>query len=136
MELFLLFYHNTPVCMLLKSKLGSFITEPPGCPSVSSHRLVDMFTRVLSAEKKEDVKHSFSEIRGTIRIVIATTAFGMGVDCPDIRTVIHCGLPSNVEEYVQETGRCGRDGNPSRAILYPVKGNRCAEYQLKEYITN
>ena len=50
-----------------------------------SYRLVDMFTRVLSSEKKEYVIHSFSEVGGTLRVVIATTAFGMGVDCPDIR---------------------------------------------------
>ena len=100
--------------MLLKGKLRPAITEPPGCPSVSGHRLVYRhvyYTRVLSSEKKEDFIHSFSEVGGTLRVVIATTAFGMGVDCPDIRRVIHWGLPTSVEEYVQETGRCGRGGH-------------------------
>ena len=124
------------IYMLLKGNLGPAITEPPGCPSVSGHRLVDMFTRVLSSEKKEDVIHSFSEVGGTLRVVIATTAFGMGVDCPDIRRVIHWGLPTSIEEYVQETGRCGRDGYQSTAVLYPVKGTRYAEFPVKEYINN
>ena len=46
----------------------------------------------------------------------------MGIDIPDIRQVIHWGLPSNKEEYVQETGRCGRDGEPAQAILYQGRG--------------
>ena len=66
---------------------------------------MDKFTRVSTKQKKEEVVHSFSEVDGTLRIVIATTAFGMGIDCPDIRCIIHWGVPSNKEEYVQETGR-------------------------------
>ena len=46
----------------------------------------------------------------TLRLVIATTAFGMGVDCKDIRRVTHWGYPSDKEQYIQETGRAGRDG--------------------------
>lgn len=77
-----------------------------------------MYTRVLTAEKKEEVLCTFSKSDTTLRLVIATSAFGMGVDCPDIRTVIHWGLPSTLEEYFQETGRSGRDGYPATAILY------------------
>ena len=60
---------------------------------------------------------SFKTPGSKLRIVIATIAFAMGVDCPDIRQVLHYGPPNLVEEYVQETGRTGRDGLPSKAIL-------------------
>ncbi len=73
---------------------------------------------MLSVSKKEDVLNSFTSVDNTLRLVIATTAFGLGIDCPDIRTIIHWGMPSSVEEYVQETGRSGRDGQPSQAILF------------------
>lgn len=124
------------VYMLVKGKLGSAFTEPPGCPNVAGHRLVDMYTRVLTVEKKEEVLCTFSKSDTSLRLVIATSAFGMGVDCPDIRTVVHWGLPSTLEEYVQETGRSGRDGYPATAILYRKKGGRFSNKKVKDYAEN
>ncbi len=49
---------------------------------------------------------------------MATVAFGMGLDCPNVRRIIHWGPSTDVEQYVQETGRAGRDGLPVVAILY------------------
>ncbi len=52
-----------------------------------------------------------------MRVVCATVAFGMGVDCPDVRQVVHFGAAKDIETYIQETGRGGRDGKPTLASL-------------------
>ena len=113
--------------------MGSVFTEPPNYPNVVGFRLVDMFSRVLTTAKKEEVLVSFSKKSGKLRLVIATTAFAMGVDCPDIRRIIHWGMPATLEEYVQETGRSGRDGKSSVAIVYQGIGSRHANAAALNY---
>jgi len=69
----------------------------------------------LEPETREKVQRAFQS--GELEVVVATIAFGMGIDKPDIRTVIHAGLPGTLEGYYQEIGRAGRDGHESRTYL-------------------
>ena len=69
----------------------------------------------LDAERRRRVQDGF--LSGKLEVIVATIAFGMGIDKANIRSVMHTALPGSVEAYYQEIGRAGRDGEPSRAIL-------------------
>jgi len=69
----------------------------------------------LPAAHRATVQDRF--FRGSLDVVVATSAFGMGIDKPDVRTVVHAGVPGSLDEYYQEIGRAGRDGNRADAVL-------------------
>ena len=88
----------------------------------ASNCLFAMFHAKITDVQKASILESFAKPHGFCRILFATIAFGMGVNIQDIRMVIHYGPSHNLEEYVQECGRAGRDGQPCHAVLCTFSG--------------
>jgi ATP-dependent DNA helicase RecQ len=110
--------HCTMLYRFFKHGLGKDFTFPRGSPDVSKHRLVDMFTNVTEGTVKESIISSMCNDGEILRVLICTVAFGMGLNTEGVREVIHWGISSDIESYIQETGRGGRDGLPCKAVLY------------------
>ncbi|WP_298650619.1 ATP-dependent DNA helicase RecQ, partial [uncultured Proteiniphilum sp.] len=91
----------------------------------------DFFHAGLSYEDKVSRQNAWKV--NECRVMVATNAFGMGIDKPDVRTVVHMDLPNSLEEYFQEAGRAGRDGERSYAIILYTKADSA---KLKKRITD
>lgn len=126
------------IYLFFKSRLGKESVEPVGAPDLADFRLIDLFTACTHPPVKEKILKNFSDKAGLLQVVIATVAFGMGLDCPDVRRIIHWGPSSDIETYLQETGRAGRDGLPSKAVLYvaSLRANILVEQSMKDYYRN
>ena len=128
--------HCSNLYLYFKRQLGMEFTEPPGAPDLPRFRLVDMYMSCTEQVVKEEIVRGFTH-KSTLCTLFATVAFGMGIDCPAVREVIHLGPPDDLESYVQETGRAESDGLPSIALLLLKSGsNRHINTSMLVYTQN
>lgn len=102
--------------------------------------ICQMFSASTEESVKNGIQKAFVDPNGTLRVVLATIAFGMGLDAPDVRNVIHWGPSMSIEAYLQETGRASRDGKDATAVLYfnksDIAKNSPVNDTMKQYCCN
>ena len=119
----------------LKSLLKEAFVFPRGAPEVPGNRFAEIYTRASTTGMKEQVIEAFQKESSSLRVVFATIALGMGLDVQDIQQVIHVGPSTDIEDYAQEIGHAGRNGQPAKAILI-AKYNHYSSEEMKCYVRN
>src|SRR5687767_11702771 len=117
----------------------------PAVVYAATRRQVDLATRILSSggvhavayhaglspERRARAQDAF--MKGNARVIVATNAFGMGIDKPDVRLVLHYLHSGSLEDYYQEAGRAGRDGARSHCLLLFNPADRCIHDRMREH---
>ena len=98
--------------------LGDSSYYPPGSPKLSDYRLFGMYHSKTPQHNKDVILASLTKYDGVVRVVFATMALGMGIDCVGLTQTIHYGAPRSIDDYFQECGRAGRGGQSSTSTIY------------------
>ena len=109
--------------LFMKDRMGEESTEPPGAPDLPKYRLFDMYSSCTHSQVKPLIVDEFTRENSSLQVLIATIAFGMGLNCCNVQKVIHWGPPNDTESYIQETGRGGRNGLYTEAIIHYKTAN-------------
>ena len=119
-------------------ELRDKLVEPIGIPtSLPQFRLVDTFTKSTEKFVKDIILQQATKKDLTLRVLIYTAAFGMGIDCVGVQNVIHWGPPQNIETYIQQAGRSGRNDDFSYCKLLYGKGlSRFCDKPMLTYCKN
>ena len=99
-------------------ELGDSSYWPDGAPHLSDNRLFGMFHSNTPQHNKDVIMHNLAVPDGVVRVVFATVALGMGVNFKDVNLVVHYGAPQSLDDYFQESGRCGRGGGDAKAVVF------------------
>ena len=125
---------------LVSALYGCEALTPLIAPNDGNQPICQMFSASTEEKVKNDILVAFTNPQSSLRIVVATIAFGMGIDAPNIEKILHYGPSDSIESYIQETARCGCDGRDSLAILHyrkrDITPNRTVSDTMKMYVGN
>ena len=104
------------VAQVIRTSVGSHSEDAMSRSGRKQRWIAECYHAGLSMEARKRIQSNF--MSGKLRIIVATVAFGMGLNKPDVRAVIHYNMPKSFESFVQEIGRAGRDGEPSYCHVF------------------